>query len=99
METKVYTPEEIKDKILTNQKWLERAILAIFERQTFTEQEEQITRFKNGVGFSAAHAHVMSYCANWLIRGNHLSGKWVDKSQSVMIHYTKQLAAIANGEE
>jgi hypothetical protein len=34
--------------------------------------------------------------AKWILKGNHLSGKYLDKAKKIMPHYTKQLERIAN---
>ena len=38
-----WTPEAIKEKLLTNQTWLERAIVAIYEKQTASERATEAT--------------------------------------------------------
>ena len=92
----MYSKEQIKEKILSDQRWLERSVVAIYRLQTVSEQNHDSTELKNGVGFSGAHAHVCSYMAKWILKGNHLSGKYLDKAKKIMPHYTKQLERIAN---
>ena len=55
-------PEIIQ--ILTNSDAaVERAILAIYKRQTEDEQRTEETRHYNKMGFSGAHAHSGTYMA------------------------------------
>jgi hypothetical protein len=92
----MYTEQVIVDKINTNQAWLERAILAIFERQTRDEQNTENTHWNNNVGFSAADAHRLSYYAKWILSGKHLNGRHLDIARKRIIKYRKQLTQIAN---
>jgi hypothetical protein len=91
--------EEIKEKLETDQAWVERGVLAIYERQTATEQEVGDTVQRNGVGFSGAHGGYGSYVAEWLLSGKHLSGDHLVKTREMMSHYAGQLTRIANGED
>jgi hypothetical protein len=99
MEKKVWTKDEIKDKILTDDKWLERAVVAIYNKQTNDEKECEATIKDNGVGFSGAHARMGSYMARWVLKGNRLSDKWLDRARRMMVKYAGQLTRIANGGE
>lgn len=91
-----HTPESIKDLLSKNDRAVERAILAIYGRQTLDEQAMGDTRHYNGIGFSGAHANLGSYLARWLLKGNHLTGKHLDKARHMSMHYSRQLAEIAN---
>jgi hypothetical protein len=93
---KVWTKAEILDKIENNQQWLERAILAIYARQTADEQNLAETRYFNQVGFSAADARYFTYVAGWLKSGRSLSGHYVEKSRKRIKKYWRQLVEIAN---
>lgn len=96
--TKVWSKDEIRKNLLNDDRWVERGVLAIFERQTTEEQNIGETVIANGVGYSGAHASVMSYYANWLSAGRHLTGKHLEKARKFIVHYTGQLTRIANGE-
>jgi len=92
------TREQIESKIMTDQRWLERAILAIYERQTRDEQATDQSKYHNLVGFSGPDAPRLSYYAGWLKSGRHLSGKHLDTARKRMKKYCGQLLKIANGE-
>ena len=91
-----WTKLQIKEKIKYSQGWLERAILAIYKRQTADEQRAEDTRYKNHIGFNAADAHYLTYCAKWLLKGKHLSEHHIEKARSRVIKYCGQLVQIAN---
>ena len=93
-----WTKEEIKHKLETNQEWLEKAIIAIYDRQTQDEKDSGQTIKHNKVGFSGAHASSCTYYAHWILGGRHLSGRHLVKARKFMVHYAGQLAKIANGE-
>lgn len=93
-----YTKEQLLEKLETNVRWVERAIIAIYHRQTLDEQSNNTTKYHNNVGFSAAHARLGTYYARWLmINGNHLSGQHIEKARKIAIRYVGQLVDIANG--
>ena len=93
-----YTKDFIRHKIEMDDRWMERAILAIFYLQEPIEKAAGMTTNENNVGFSQAHAPFLSYCANWLISGRHLTGNFKTKARRFILHYTGQLTKIANGE-
>lgn len=97
-ETKIWTKDEIREHLLEDQAWLERGVVAIFRRQTPTEQEIEETNEHNGQGFSGFHARSGSYYAKWILDGKHLSGSHLEKAHKMMVRYAGQLARIANKE-
>jgi len=92
------TKTEIKTLIMTNQRWVERAILAIFRKQTEREQSTEDTIDRNGVGFTAYDARKLSYYAKWILSGRHLSGKFLQDAFKKTGKYAGQLEKISKGE-
>jgi hypothetical protein len=93
---KTYTKEEIKEKILTNRTWLERGLIAIYNRQTEDEKEVEETKHLNKIGFSGAHAYIMSSFARQLITRKFLTPKQTELTKKILVHYVGQLTSIAN---
>ena len=91
-----YTKEYIADKIATDDRWLERAILALYKKQTRDEQSIEAALVHNREGFSAAHAKTLSYNAKWILSGRHLDGRYLERARKFTLHYVKQLVEIAN---
>jgi hypothetical protein len=89
------TPEIVREKLATDQRWLERAVLAIYERQTVDEQDSGDTRHYNGRGFTAGDARPGSRMARWLKSGNHLDGYHLARARLMMPKYANQLILIA----
>lgn len=95
---KEWTREEIEDKIINDQKWLERGILAIFEKQTAYEKDAEFSQENNKVGFNKPDARKLSYYAKWIKSGRHLSGHHLENAKKKMVKYSGQLKKIANGK-
>jgi len=85
----------IREKVASDIRWLERAILAIYRFQTAQEQNAENTLFSNGVGFSGADARRGTYYAKWILSGRRLTGEHLDKARKMMPKYAGQLEKIA----
>lgn len=55
-----YTMEQIKQNITSDRNWAERAIVRLYQEQTAAEQSMMETTVKNGVGFNALDAEILS---------------------------------------
>ena len=97
MAQKTWTRTEIETLINTNDRAVERAMVAIWERQTADEQETQDTRHHNGRGFAAWSARSGTYFAEWVRSGRHLTGKHLVKARKIALHHAGQLTDFANG--
>lgn len=89
------TRGEIEIRMQEDLRWLERAIVAIYERQTAAEQAAGQTREHNGIGFNGVDAPFLTYLAEWILSGKHLSGKFLIKARKRMVKYSGQLQRIA----
>lgn len=91
------TPEQVKSLLLTNDRAVERAILALHARQTESERAAGRTVESNGEGFNAFDAESGKYFADWLNKrqGNQLTGNFLVRARKMVLKYTKQLSAIA----
>jgi hypothetical protein len=95
--TKVWTEAAIVSLLTSNNRAVEKAILAIFARQTEDEKQSESTHHDNSRGFSAADARTGSYMARWILSGKRLDGKFLDKGRKIAVKYRKQLLEVANG--
>lgn len=94
------TVETIKQKISTDPKWAERAILALYERQTMDERISQQTNENNGEGFNGADAYILTSFASQLIRYKRpLSPKQLAIAFRKLPKYATQLYKIAQSKE
>lgn len=91
-----YKAEDFKVRLMNDQKWIERAILVLYDRQTREEQRAERAIEHNGVGFTGPDSHIMTYYAEWLRAGKHLSGRHLAAARTRVVKYAGQLAKIAN---
>lgn len=99
--TKLWKKDEIKEKLMAGDRiWIERAVIAIFNKQTATEQEVETTNRVNGVGFTGADAKILSSFAKQLLKNKnrHLSEKQFVIAKKRIVKYAGQLAKIANNK-
>lgn len=91
----IWTADRIVNLLNTNNLAVERAILAIYNRQTSDEKIAHNTHHHNNIGFSAADAWAGTYIAKWLLAGRHLDGRFLAKARTIAIKYRRQLCQIA----
>lgn len=96
MEKKVYTKQDIKQLLLTNDKAVDRAILALYNLQTQDEKGSGETLHSNKVGFSGADGKFGSYLARYILLGNQLSGEYKNRARNMVLKYVGQLVKVAN---
>lgn len=92
----MWTAQDIREKMASDQKWLERGVLAIYKLQSSSERQELATLLKNQIGFNTVDARTGAMMAQWLEKGNHLTGKWIELAHKIMPKYAVQLALLAN---
>ena len=98
MQTKrVWRKEEIQQGIETNDEWLRKGIVAIYNRQTHAEQTTLETKSLNGMGFNGVDARFLSAMAQNIQKGWTLTPKQASTSRRMMRKYCGQLVKIANG--
>lgn len=77
--------------LATNDRAVERALVLLYKRQTIDEQSSKETRHKNGRGFNAGDARKGTYMAEYILKGSHLSGKWIFEARAMVFKYINQL--------
>ena len=94
--SKVWTRTAIEELLKTNNRAVERGIVALWKHQTADEQHEQQTKLNNNVGFCSWAARSGTYYANWVNSGRSLTGKHLDKARKIVLHHAGQITEIAN---
>ena len=89
------TREGIEALIARSDRAVERAILAIYARQTADEREAGNTRHSNGMGFAAPDAGLGSYYARWILSGRRLTGGHLARARQMSRKYAGQLLEVA----
>jgi hypothetical protein len=75
---------------------VERALVAIFNRQTEDEKRSEDTKHTNTVGFSSSDAKLGTYYAKWVISGRRLTGTHLERARKMAHNYRRQLKEQAN---
>lgn len=99
MKKNTWNKELIKQKLETDDRWLIRGMLSIFEFQTYDEQNSEQTTRHNRVGFTPADAQYLSSCVKYYNRWGKLTDKQMVYVRKRMMKYAGQLTRIANGKQ
>jgi hypothetical protein len=106
MENVTYTEEFFRMKLATDERWVRRALIRLYERQTATEQSSEQTQNRNMKGFQPCDARWFSRLAEFAIRNPNrtLSEKQLAiarrpwRGQPAIAKYARQLLDIAAAE-
>ena len=104
--------EFVRDKLVTNDRWILRGMHAIFQLQTEAEKETESTHELNGVGFSGVDGEILTSFSNQMIKRGFtqninkpgitirtfFSEKQEKYVRKYMPKYAKQLVKIATGK-
>jgi len=90
----VYDEARVVELMQNNQLFLERALLELFERQTEDEKTYKDTVYKNGRGFSASDAKILTRYALYLQSGRSLTGEHLVKAKNILPRYRRQVLSI-----
>lgn len=93
---RVWTQEEIRDLVQTNDKVLYGALRKLYACQTEDEQLEGSTNHRNGEGFNGVDAGIMTSFCEFLDRTGFLTNKQKVVARRKLIKYTRQLTVLAN---
>lgn len=93
---RVWTEEEIKSLVQTNDKVLYGALKKLYAEQTADERKAECTRERNGAGFNSVDAKFLSSVAEFLKRTGFLTEKQKAATRRKLVKYNKQLTRLAN---
>lgn len=93
---RIWTEEEIKELVQTNDKVLYGALRKLYAEQTVDEKADGDTKYHNGVGFNGVDAKIMSSFAEFLKRTGFLTEKQKAVARKKLVKYNKQLTRLAN---
>ena len=91
----MYDENKIWYLLMHSDKAVDRAMVAIYNRQTAFEKSAHTTI---GVGFSGADVRLGTYYAKWVLSGKQLTGGHLMKARNMAVKYRKQLTEIANSK-
>ena len=93
---RIWTEEEIKELVATNDKVLYGALRKLYAQQTADEQKDGETKEHNNVGFNGVDAPIMSSFAEFLNKTGFLTEKQKVIARKKLVKYNKQLTKLAN---
>ena len=93
---RIWTEEEIKNLIQTNDKVLYAAFKKLYACQTADEQYAGHTQEYNGIGFNGVDAPILSSMAEFLIKTGFLTPKQKVVVRKKLIKYNTQLTKLTN---
>lgn len=93
---RIWTDEEIKNLVQTNDRVLYGALRKLYECQTEDEQSSGEAHHKNGMGFNGVDAGILTSFAEFLAERGYLSNKQKAICRKKLIKYTRQLVKLAN---
>ena len=96
--SKVWTEDEIKILVQTNDKVLYGALKKLYECQTDDEKTSGATSHTNGQGFNGIDAPILTSFAKFLNECGRLSEKQKEICRRKLIKYNKQLTRLANSK-
>jgi hypothetical protein len=94
----MYTIDTVRQKLASDPRWIERAIVVLYEHQTAEEKSADVTYARNGVGFSAMDANRLSRYAQLIQQGRPLTGEHLDIAMRMVPKYARQITEIINSK-
>lgn len=93
---RVWSEEEVRSLVQTNDKVLYGALRKLYAEQTADEQASSNTKHRNGAGFNSIDAQFLTSVAEFLKRTGFLTEKQKSVTRKKLVKYNKQLTRLAN---
>ena len=93
---RIWSEDEIKNLIQTNDKVLYGALKKLYACQTEDERNSDCTKVYNGMGFNGVDAPILSSFCKFLNKTGFLTPKQKAIARKKLIKYNKQLTNLAN---
>jgi hypothetical protein len=81
----------VKNQLVTNPAWAEKALVRLYELQTADEQNNDTATVQNGQGFNGRDAAFGSSLARWIQSGRRLSQKQLGHAFKMLPKYAGQI--------
>ncbi len=94
LKTDVARVSFLKEKLASDWAWAERGLLAIYQKQTFDEQQARDVKWHNGVGFRPQDADFLTGMTKRVQQNQHLTEKQKFYIFKIMPKYARQLVKI-----
>ena len=90
--------ETVLPHLQNNDSFLVRALVELYNRQTYDEKVVEHTKHDNGVGFNHADAKRLTSIAKWHLDGKRLTPRQIALIRRRLLKYAGQIAEIANAK-
>lgn len=94
--SRVWSEDEIKILVQTNDKVLYGALKRLYAEQTADEQSAGETHHHNGAGFNGADSRFLSSVSEFLLKNGFLTEKQKIVVRKKLVKYNRQLTRLAN---
>ena len=95
---KIWTVEEMKNILNKHDDQVGKALVKLYEKQTYDEQVSHETKENNGVGFNGVDAKILTSFANFYKKAGFLTPKQLIIARKKIMKYAAQLCRIVNQE-
>lgn len=89
------TKEYIREKLETNDEWLKKALVTVYNWATTEEQKGNPSNKLDGFGFNRIDRAVLNPIAESLAKGNDVSNEILQKIRPRVLKYSNQLYKIS----
>lgn len=96
MDKKIWTKEEIKNLLKSNDAFVCRSLMVLYNFQTKDEQACGEANYQNGIGFNGADARILTSFAEFYKERGYLSHKQMEIARKKITKYSGQLTNYAN---
>lgn len=83
-----WTKEAIRENLKTDDMWLIRGLVAIYKKQTDSEQNDGMTKEENGIGFNGVDSIILSDMAKQYITRTFLTARQLNIVRDKMLKYS-----------
>lgn len=98
MTTKKEAIQKFRSKLSSDKRWAIKGMLTIYDRQTSEERASHNTIEHNKIGYSGAHAEIMTSFSKQYQRKGYLSPKQMKIVFKIMPKYARQLYEVAKSQ-
>lgn len=95
---KIWTVEEMKNILNKYDDQVGKALVKLYEKQTYDEKQAHETKEHNGVGFNGVDAKILTSFANFYKKTGFLTPKQLIIARKKIMKYAAQLCRIVNQE-
>lgn len=97
-EKKKWTKDQIRDRLMFDDRWILRGLMVIYSLQTESEKSSEAVFSSNNVGFTIHDGRILTSFGKQYKSKKWLSSKQMELLREKMPKYARQLADVANGK-